>query len=338
MANFQEVRLQRGYAQLETAWGTVPNSSGAATVTGSNAFGFQTSTMSQAQPELNNPVKTGHLGQIDGQLGRRNSSSWQIDAPLIGSGSAGTVPDLDELYQCAMGKAAVIVPSTSVTYGSDDNNYSVSLFDFVQPSTIEQRIFSGCIVTSMEIAFGQDWSSVRFSGEGKSLIESGFFSSLDVTGKSGLTAFPAEPASPTFAFNPILGHKGTITLDSNPYTTLISGSIKVDSGRLLPKNGWNSDYPIAPASGPRVVTLQWTMYDDDSVNLTALKTKGRNSTAVTCSFALGTVAGNILTVTSRLKLGRPTYAEDGPLRTVVFNAQGRMSGLASNDDISLAWT
>ena len=340
MASFQETRLQRAYVQLESLWGTVPNSGGAATVANGNAFGFASLSMGQDQPELNNPVKTGNLGMIDGTLGRKGPLAFSVDAPLIGSGSAGTAPNMGPFYQAALGKAPVTVAATSVTYGADDTNYSVAVFDFVQPSTLEQRCASGLVINSMEIGAGGDWATVRFSGLGKSLIESDFFSSLDSVGKSGLSAFPSEPASPTFAYSPILGHKGVITLDGVAYTTVVGESIRINltSGRALISNGWNSDYPAGVTSGARSVGISFSIYDQDDANTIALKNKGRASTAVTCSFQLGTVAGNILTVTARLKLGRPTFGEANNLRTLSFNTMGRMSTLTAKDDISLAWT
>lgn len=338
MANFQEVRLQTGFVQLESVYGTVLNSTGASTVANGDAFGFSELTMQQDQAELTNPVKTTNLGQIDGQLSRKSPVSVTVAAPLVLSGSAGTVPDLDALYQAAFGRAAVVVSSTSVTYTPDINNYSVSLFDFVSPSTTEQRIAASCIVNSMEIDFGSDWAGVRFSLSGKSLIESKYFSSLDTEGKCGLTAFPSQPASPSFAYTPILGHKGSATLDGNAYTTILNGKITLTSGRAQQQNCFGTDYSQGVTSGMRNVNINWTMLDDDSANLTSLKNKGRASTAVTVVFVLGVTAGNILTATARVKLGRPTYGVDGTLRTVNFNATGRISSVSANDDLVIALT
>lgn len=340
MADAQS-RLQRNYVQVESAYGTANNSSGASTVAAGDAFLCESLDMNQDQPESERPDKTGVLGLVPGTPAKK-SSTWSMKCSLAGSGSAGTAPDIDAFFQAAMGKAAVVSAGVSVTYGrAEAGVFGLTIFDFNSLSTAAQRALVGAVVTRMRIDIGSTFGMVEFSGAGKSQITSNGFSGLDTASKCSLTAFPAEPGTRTTAGNSVQGYKGTITIDGNTYTTLRSGYIELAATRDLPADVWNSDLPGTPSDGKLVVNVGLNMYDDDSSNFATLKAKAENKTAlVDMSFVVGVVAGNIWTFTiNDVRLNTPRYGYDQTKRTVEFGTSpAHISSSTAVDDLIIVCT
>jgi hypothetical protein len=341
MANNPQSRLQRNYAQIESAYGVVNNTSGASTVAAGDAFLCESLDMNQDQPENQRPDKTGVLGLLAGTPGRKNSN-WTMRCSLAGSGSAGTPPDIDQFLQAAMGAAGVVVSSTSVTYGrGESNTYGLTLFDFNSLATGTQRLLAGCVVNRMRLDFGGNFATADFSGVGRSMMTSNGFSGLDTASKCSLTAFPSEPGTRTTAGSPAAGYKGTVTLDGNVYTSLRTGYVEVAWGRELPGDTWNSDLPGTPSEGLVAVNVGLNMYDDDSSNFATLKAKAENKTAlVNLSFVIGTIAGNIITMTvSNVRLNTPRYDYSQTRRVVDFGTSpAHISSSSAVDDLVVAWT
>ena len=129
MANSSNTRIQRLYAQNETTWGTIPNTTGVATLAGSNCCRMSALDIQLAQQEIVRSDKTGSLGITMGILGRRQVT-FTTKMSLAPNGAAGTKPDMDPLLTALMGKAPTVVASTSVTYGLDDQSPSVTPWDF----------------------------------------------------------------------------------------------------------------------------------------------------------------------------------------------------------------
>jgi hypothetical protein len=165
------------------------------------------------------------------------------------------------------------------------------------------------------------------------------FADEDTAGKGGLGSFPSEP-SPTLNGVPPRGRTGSITIDGNAYTTFRSGSITVATARQLSDPEWNSTYQGDPQSGPRVVTADLEMYDDDSANLTALKGKSRSKTPINITIVVGTVAGNIWTyLLKNIVLPIPSYSWSESRRTLRWSGlKARASSVSAKDEIKITLT
>jgi hypothetical protein len=337
MANSSNTRIQRLYAQNETTWGTIPNTTGVATLAGSNCCRMSALDIQLAQQEIVRSDKTGSLGITMGILGRRQVT-FTTKMSLAPNGAAGTKPDMDPLLTALMGKAPTIVASTSVTYGLDDQSPSVTLWDFNTPGTMTQRCTMGAILKTGKFDIGVDEPTVEFTGQGLAVLDTDIFATADTISKGGLTAFPNEPASPVTNGTPPPGFTGTITLDGNTYSTYRTGTITVDVDRELPMDGFNSFYGIAPAAGLRNVTIDWSMYDDDSATLQSLKQKAYAGTPVTLAFQIGTVAGSTWLFTLKnVLLAKPKFDYSGKRRVVAFSAcRAHDTTIGAKDAITIA--
>jgi hypothetical protein len=319
MANYSNTRIQRLYVQPEATWGTIPNTAGVATLAGSNCCRMSALAINQTQQEVVRSDKTGSLGITMGILGRRQVT-WSTKMSMAPNGAVGVKPDMDPFLQAIFGQAAVATAGTSVAYSLADNSPSNTIWDFNTPSTMTERLALGCICSKAKFDIGVDEPAVEFSGPGEAILDTDIFATADTISKGGLTAYPAEPSTPVTNGTPPPGFTGVITLGASAFSTFRSGSITVDVDRELPMDGFNSYYGLAPAAGLRNITADWSMYDDDSAVLSALKVSAYNGTGVTLVFQIGTVAGSIWTFTLKnVLLSKPTYDYSGKRRVIAFS-------------------
>ena len=341
MGNYSNTRTQRLYVQSEVTWGTIPNTAGTASLAGSNCCRMSALTFNQTQQEIVRSDKTGTLGITMGLLGRR-TCNWSTKMSLALAGAAGGKPDMDPFLTAIFGKACTVVTSTSATYALDDNSPSVTIWDFNTPSTVTERAILGCVASKAKFDIGADEPSVEFSGQGLAILDTDIYATADATSKGGLTqaSFPTEPATPVTNGVPAPGFTGVVTLDGNAYSIFRTGSISLDVERELPMDGFNSYYGLAPAAGLRNVTADWSMYDDDSANLSALKVKSQNGTGVNLTFQIGTVAGSIATWTLKnVLLPKYQYDYSGKRRFVTFNgARAHDTTIGAKDALTLVCT
>jgi hypothetical protein len=331
-------RNQRGYVQVESTYGTIPNSSGAATVGNSNAFRFTRLNMNPSVAQIVRPDKTGSLSQTVAAAGRR-SGSGSMACSLAGSGTAGTAPDIGAFLQALFGKAPAVSGGTSVTYAMDDNQYGLSVFDFWTPSTALQQIAFGTIVRRGRFSAGQDVASVEFDLQSRWVIDSAQFASAATAAKGGLTAFPSEPGSPTTNGNMAIGFTGANTIDGSSYAELRSFEIDINANRELPNDVFNSYYPGSPGGDIREVGVSWSIYDTDASALNTLKGKAISQTPVAVVFQIGTVPGNIWTFTMNNVVLNSPATDDGQRRKVVnFSGRAYASSLTAKDECTLVLT
>lgn len=331
-------RNQRGYVQKESSWGVIPATGNVATVAATDAFQFISLDMNSAQPINARPDKTGSLSQVKGTAGRK-SATWSMTCSLAGSGAAGTAPDIDVFLAALMGKDGTVASSTSVTYALEDASPSLTIWDFCPPAGVEQRCIFGAIVQKATISFGGNFAQITFSGEGKAVLTKNGYAGADTDGKGGLSAFPSEPASQTTAGSAVSGYKGTVTLDGVAYTTIRTGSIDIAIARELPKDGWDTDYPLAPADGMRTVSANWSQYEDDAAGLATLIGKMIAHTTFDQSFAFGKTAGNIWTVNMNDNLfDAPELRYDAARRYYGLKCQAAASSGTAKDEATIVCT
>lgn len=338
MPNSINSQNQALYIQEETAYATIPNTAGTATVGNSNACRLIKLSTNQQQALIDRPDKLPTLDFTIG-IGGRKSAQWNTSMSLAGNGAPGAKPDCDLLLKALFGKAAVVVAGTSVTYGCDDTSPTLALWNFRKPSTAAQACAFGSIVNQGVFRLGQDVATAEFSGESYWVIDSNQFPTAATAAKGGLTAFPSEPSAPVTNGNMVVGFTGAVTLDGNSYSNLRSATITFNAGRELPKDVFNNFYPDSPAQDRRDIRVEFSMYDDDSVNLGSLKNKAINNTGVTLVFQMGTIAGNIWTFTlNNVILAAPQY-DDGQRKFALnFTGKAHATSATSKDPISLVIT
>src|ERR1700733_9019363 len=126
---FNPSTLERIYLKLESSWGTIPNSSGAATLAGSNYCRHISADMNPNIHISTRQDKTGTYSYPTGIPGRERGD-FKLSMSLAGNGAAGVVPDSDPLLQSLMGQAATIVASTSCAYSLSNAVPTLDIWSF----------------------------------------------------------------------------------------------------------------------------------------------------------------------------------------------------------------
>lgn len=330
-------RNQYLFVQEESTYGTIPNSAGTATLAGTDACRHISLVATPVQPLNDRPDKTGNLSATVG-VGGRKSSTWRASMSMAGSGAAGTESDIKKFLKALFGKAPVIVGATSVTHDVDDTQFSLDIWNFYDPSGMVQEVALGAIVNQGRFILGQDFATAEFEGEARWVLDSNQFATADATAKGGLTSFPARP-TPTTNGIPAIGFTGTITLDGNVYTFFRNATIIFNAQRELPKDIFNSYYPDSPAQDVRDVRVEFQIYDDDGANFKSLRLKAINKTAVTLTFVIGTVAGNIWTFTLRNVIFDAPERDDSQRKlSTTWRGKAHADSSTSKNEITLALT
>jgi len=119
MSNVSFSRLERAYVQAQPVFGTIPNTSGTATVGNSNAMRFIRMELQNDVALLERPDKTGTRSQ-EGMVGGRKIGRWSIELSTVGNGTAGVVTDADPIFQAVFGQSATIGAGTASISSSTD--------------------------------------------------------------------------------------------------------------------------------------------------------------------------------------------------------------------------
>ncbi len=81
---------------------------------------------------------------------------------------------------------------------------SVTLFDYWDPVTAVQRVFTGAAVDRMSISLNGDFHQFEFKGTAQDIVDSASFAA----GQGGATTFPGEPPTESFPYSPVAGNLG----------------------------------------------------------------------------------------------------------------------------------
>jgi hypothetical protein len=327
---FSQSRNEHLYLQAESTFGVIPNSSGTATVSGSNACRFMQFSLTPKVEVLMRADKTGTRSRTAGISGRR-SASWSCTMDLAANGSAGVVPDCDPILQATFGGAGSI---------SADAVKSFSGWSFRTPSSMMQRVAAGAIVKEATFKLGENIATAEFSGDCLWIPDSVNFSALDTAGKCGLSAFPSEPGSPVTNGLPTVGFLGAATFDGNTMANIRSATLKIGTGNDINRDVFGSYYGDAAEGDTRAISLEFSIFDSDVTGSTNLYQKALTKSAINVTLQIGNVAGNTWTFTVKgVQLETPAIS-DGQRRWVAnFGASmASASSITATDEVGLVIT
>jgi hypothetical protein len=329
-------RNERLYLQNEASYGVVPNSSGAATVAGSNYcahIGFQ---MTPRVGMIVRPSKTGSRTVRSGQGGRR-AGSWNGNFEMLAGSAAGVAPDCDPILRAIFGAAPTINAGTSVVYNLADPVLSFSAFSFITPNTLMQRIAAGCVARSASFRLNQDAATFETSGDFKWLIDSVNFAALDTPGRCGLTAFPSEPGSPVGNGNLIVGFTGSLVIDGNTVSDLTGFNLNTGVNNGVIGNNFGQFYGNETFGDTRGISCTIESRLSDVTAITNAIQKGLSKSAIQIVATVGSVPGNRYEFTVKgVQLDMPTMSDSGPFWTLNFgDSPASGSSLSALDEVSL---
>lgn len=119
MPEYSFSRLERCYLQAQPTFGTIPNTSGTATVANGDACRFMRMELQNEVALLERPDKTG-TRSMEGMTGGRKIGRWSIEMSLHGSGTPGTEPDCDPILAAIFGQAGTVgTGSVGITSSTD---------------------------------------------------------------------------------------------------------------------------------------------------------------------------------------------------------------------------
>lgn len=333
---------ERVYVQYTSPWAsTIPNSTGTPTLSASDAVRHVSCRLSATANLISSVAKTGSLGRLIGQKGRR-LGSFELVVPLQGSGTAGTLADMDPLWTNIFGQAATVVSSTSATYSIAENATSLTIWRFRDPSgsNMWNEVLTGGIITDWEVSGGDEAEALlTVRGVGVYTSNKPNFTSMSTTEKGGISAFPSEPSSPVYLGIPALAFVGSFTMNSVSSFSAEKFRIYGSTGRnLRPAFGnYNSTVPI---QGPRTIGCDFSVYEEDTSAMAALRHLAYTKTGFSGVIAIGATAGNIHTFNlGGLTLGPESHSDNGSESIISFSGnEASMSALGANDELTYVAT
>ena len=149
---------QRIFVQTTSPWAAaVPNSTGSATVATADGMQFINCDLKADSNPIESVVRSGSLGSLAARRGRR-VASYELQVPLQGSGTAGTVPDIDQVLVGLFGATGSVSAGVSVTYSIAAVNIGLTIWRFKDPagSNVPNQVAVGALVDGFEISGGEE--------------------------------------------------------------------------------------------------------------------------------------------------------------------------------------
>lgn len=333
---------ERAYAQVTIPWdGEVPNSTGTATLANGDALKHISAGLAVNNILIPTAAKTGSRSNLAGQSGRRGAN-FSLEIPLMGSSGAGTAPDSGPIWEAIFGKAGTVSAATSVTYEFADVVAGLALWLFNDPSATDtwDRVIGGAVVNDFEIRPNMGGiATLRVSGVGVYVVNKPKFSSLETAAKLGLSAWPTEPASPTYTGAEIPGDYGSFTLNSVGTFKLADWTIRGNLGRTL-RHAFGSRYPSVPIQGNRSITLDVSLYLENSSDVAALRHLVYSKGTMDGAVVIGETAGSILSLACNDMQAPSEEVTDGEAEQMLNLSGLQMAATSSSvtDEFKAVWT
>ena len=182
--------------------------------------------------------------------------------------------------------------SQTATYTLAAELPSVSLFDYWDPSSAVQRVFSGAAVDKMTVQLNGDFHQFEFRGAAQDVIDTASFAA----GNGGAASYPSEPALTGFNYSPIPGNLGQVWLGGVPnrFLTVADASVEIHNDLELRAKEFGSTLPRGIVPGNRAVSLSLELLGQDDEATTALYQAARQQSPVSVMLQLGQVQGQLV--------------------------------------------
>ena len=199
---------------------------------------------------------------------------------------------LNAPFSSAVGPTGTTGPTA--TYSPSTELKSATFYDYWSPGTAVHRVISGAAVNQTRIIANGDYQEFQFSGVAADLIDS---SSFEAT-QAGLSAFPAEPAAAAGQYTVVPGHLGQVWMGAAPtqFFTLTSAQVTVNNGLDLRNREFGSELARAIAPGPRSVSVDFSVFQQDDQQTQQLYQAARQRSPMSVMLQLGEQQGQLLGV------------------------------------------
>ena len=231
-----------------------------------------------------------------------------------------------------VGPSAALSPT--ISYRLSTSLPSVTLYDYWDPVTAVSRLVTGAAVDAFELQVNGDYHELIFSGPAADLLDSSSF----VSGSSGLSNFPAEPALRDFDYSIVPGHLGQVWLGTAPnqFFTLTEASIELKNNINVRNQEYGSSYPRAIAPGPRQVVSQFTLLVQDDSQTSALYAAAKQRQSISAMLQLGQQQGELMGIfLSNMTPEIPNY-DDSETR-LQWQFKNNLAQGVADDEIYLAF-
>ena len=181
--------------------------------------------------------------------------------------------------------------TATMTYTLAEDLESVTLHDYWDPSTAVHRLLNGAAIDKFQMKVNGDFHEFTFGGPARDLVDSASFSG----GDAGLTQFPSEPAEAGFDYTIVPGHLGQVWLGSSPvqFFTVTSAELVVNNNISLRVHEFGSDYARSIQGGPRSVSLNLTIFEQDDAQTKQLYQAARQRSPIGVMIQLGEQTGQL---------------------------------------------
>jgi hypothetical protein len=222
----------------------------------------------------------------------------------------------------------------TVTFLPGDTLPSCSLFDYWSPSTALQRVICGAGINEFSLEVNGDYQEFHFGGMAQDLIDSASFSN----GMGQMSAFPSEPAIAPYNCPIVPGNLGQIWmgLEPNRYATLTQAQLRLQNDLEARANEFGSDLPQFISPGPRKVTFDFTLFEQDDQATMELYQAARQQSTIQIMLQLGQTAGQLFG--AYMKSVMPEVPEvDDSQRLVQWKVSGSRAQGSNNDELVVAF-
>lgn len=233
-------------------------------------------------------------------------------------------------------------------YALSDTILQFTAYSFRSPSTLDQRCANNCVASQISFALGQNIARMSASGVYKWMTSSKSFATDDSEVRGGLTAFPVVPTTPVTNGNAIVGFTGrfvvgasdtnaNFALNATQYPTIRASGISIQTRAGIALDTFGDFYGQLTEAGERSVTIGFSIYDDDSASVAALKYASDYKVPQDLVVNIGAVAGSIFLFHIKNVYLASNQLTDGQLRfTANFGeSMATATSLSLKDEITM---
>lgn len=181
--------------------------------------------------------------------------------------------------------------SKTMTYRPATELPSFSILDCWTPTSAVQRVIAGCAIDSFRVRVNSDLHDFEFSGICADILDSATFTA----GEGGMAQFPAEPQLGEWNHSIVPGHLGQAWFGPAPtqFLTLTGAQIRLDNNVEPRATEYGFSTPRYVTPGPRRVTVDMSLFQQDDVSSAALYQSARQRSPISVMLQLGQQPGQL---------------------------------------------